>query len=126
MSNGPVDAEKSLRGFQHIIQDLSGENAELKSKLEVLRGEIDVLKENNLLLESAIEDKIAKEESKLESEEANSDAKAELDRLRAELQRVERDKLALEQQHRQEIKAVSEKPRHSAPRLTTTLCSAKS
>lgn len=45
MSSGPVDAEKSLRGFQHIIQDLNGENADLKQKILDFQVENDALKE---------------------------------------------------------------------------------
>ena len=40
-----VDAEKKLRGFQHIIQELSAENAELKERSESLEEEITLLKE---------------------------------------------------------------------------------
>jgi hypothetical protein len=40
-----VDAEKKLRGFQHIIQELSAENAELKERSDSLQEETSLLKE---------------------------------------------------------------------------------
>lgn len=40
-----IDEEKKLRGFQHIIQELSAENAEMKAKLEALGEETSLLKE---------------------------------------------------------------------------------
>ena len=39
------DPEKKLRGFQHIIQELSAENAELKEKYTSVMEEIELLKE---------------------------------------------------------------------------------
>lgn len=47
MSTGSAadDPEKKLRGFQHIIQELSGENAELKEKYESVLEEVGLLKE---------------------------------------------------------------------------------
>ena len=45
------DTDKRLRGFQHIISELSGENAELKEKYESVREEVELLKEENKLLE---------------------------------------------------------------------------
>ena len=44
-TSASVDAEKKLRGFQHIIQELSAENAELKERSESLEEEITLLKE---------------------------------------------------------------------------------
>ena len=46
-SNGD-DADKRLRGFQHIISDLSNENAELKEKYRNIEEEIELLKEVRL------------------------------------------------------------------------------
>lgn len=43
-----VDAEKKLRGFQHIIQELSAENAELKERSDSLQEETSLLKEVRL------------------------------------------------------------------------------
>jgi len=40
-----VAAEKKLRGFQHIIQELSAENAELKERSDHLAEETTLLKE---------------------------------------------------------------------------------
>ena len=42
------DPEKKLRGFQHIIQELSAENAELKEKYTSVMEEIELLKEVTL------------------------------------------------------------------------------
>ncbi|WVR06658.1 hypothetical protein IAU60_003690 [Kwoniella sp. DSM 27419] len=50
------DAEKKIRGFQHIIQDLSAENADLKETCDSLREEVGLLKEEVKLLEDASAD----------------------------------------------------------------------
>lgn len=50
MSSGPQDAEKSLRGFQHIIQELTSENAELKKSCDELREENQLLASDTALL----------------------------------------------------------------------------
>ena len=41
----PEKMEKKIRGFQHIIQDLSAENAEMKEKYSMAMEEISLLKE---------------------------------------------------------------------------------
>ncbi len=50
MSTGSAadDPEKKLRGFQHIIQELSAENTELKEKYEGVLEEVNLLKEASL------------------------------------------------------------------------------
>lgn len=46
MSTSSIDdTDKKLRGFQHIIQDLSAENAELKERIQLLTEETGLLKE---------------------------------------------------------------------------------
>jgi hypothetical protein len=49
-----VAAEKKLRGFQHIIQELSAENAELKERSDHLAEETTLLKEVSLYSHPAI------------------------------------------------------------------------
>jgi len=44
------DAEKKLRGFQHIIQELSAENADIKEKYQSVLEEVGLLKEVKLFL----------------------------------------------------------------------------
>lgn len=41
--------EKKIRGFQHIIQELSSENADLKERSDSLQEEANLLKEVNSL-----------------------------------------------------------------------------
>jgi hypothetical protein len=43
------DDEKRLRGFQHIISELSAENAEVKEKYESVLEEVALLKEVSIL-----------------------------------------------------------------------------
>ncbi|KIY32706.1 hypothetical protein I305_04864 [Cryptococcus gattii E566] len=55
-SRSSEDAEKKLVGFQHIVQELSTENADLKEQCESLREEISLMKEEIKLLEEAAAD----------------------------------------------------------------------
>ncbi|WVQ73438.1 hypothetical protein IAR50_003010 [Cryptococcus sp. DSM 104548] len=55
-SSSSEEAEKKIRGFQHIIQDLSAENADLKEQCESLREEVALLKEEVKLLEETAGD----------------------------------------------------------------------
>ncbi|KAK6907893.1 hypothetical protein I203_101894 [Kwoniella mangroviensis CBS 8507] len=50
------DADKKIRGFQHIIQELSAENSELKEQMESLKEEVILMKEEIKLLEEAASD----------------------------------------------------------------------
>ncbi|TYJ58409.1 hypothetical protein B9479_000955 [Cryptococcus floricola] len=55
-SSSSEDTEKKIRGFQHIIQDLSAENADLKEQCESLREEVALMKEEVKLLEETAGD----------------------------------------------------------------------
>ncbi|EIW67626.1 hypothetical protein TREMEDRAFT_45156 [Tremella mesenterica DSM 1558] len=55
LSNGSTEESKRIVGFQHIIQDLSTENADLKDKLQSLAEEVGMLKEEIKLLEETQE-----------------------------------------------------------------------
>ncbi|WVQ84231.1 hypothetical protein IAT38_006382 [Cryptococcus sp. DSM 104549] len=88
-SNSSEDADKKIRGFQHIIGEMSTENAELKEQCESLKEEVTLMKEELKLLEEA-----AAEDSK-DGKAAEADGK-ELADARATIKELNREVAELE------------------------------
>ncbi|WVW85108.1 hypothetical protein I302_107145 [Kwoniella bestiolae CBS 10118] len=93
LSTGSTDdADKKIRGFQHIIQELSAENSELKEQVESLKEEVVLMKEEIKLLEDAAADGQAPSGSGSGSgvdQKELSDAKAMIKELNREVAELE-------------------------------------
>ncbi|ORX37067.1 hypothetical protein BD324DRAFT_624655 [Kockovaella imperatae] len=94
-SGSSDDAEKRMRGFQHIISDLSAENAELKDKYQNLVEEVDLLKEENKLLEETRE-LSGGVGSEAESSKETDAAQATIKRQEQTIQELNREMAELE------------------------------
>ncbi|KAJ9113943.1 hypothetical protein QFC19_000138 [Naganishia cerealis] len=101
LSAHSTESEKSITGFQKIVAELSDENGDLKQRIQDLEGEIQtlladnqqlaaecgILRESLTQLEAAVEDKLAKEEEQLNTDERDAQgaaSKALHDRLQAQ------------------------------------------